>query len=243
MKQLALLIFMSAASLHLYAQFNDSTFYLVRYAATGILNRTNDASAYAITNGLRFSVSKKSITLNSNTNWIYGQQQNRLTNNDFSTALDLNIFSKIKNLYYWGLGTYESSYSLRVNNRTQAGAGLAYNLVDRPELFINISDGILYEFADLKLNDSTNDVYSTFRNSFRFRLRYVIKDRVTFESTSFLQNAIQKNDDYIINSTTSLSVKLIKWISFTTALKFNKVQRTNRENFLLTFGLTAEKYF
>jgi hypothetical protein len=242
MKQIGLLILL-LTSTNLYAQFNDSTFYLVRYAATGILNRTNDASAYAITNALRFSVSKKSITLNSSTNWIYGEQQDRLTNNDFSTALDLNIFSKIQNLYYWGLGTYESSYSLRVNNRTQLGAGLAYNVVDRPELFINISDGILYEFADLKLSDSTNDVYSTFRNSFRFRLRYVIKDRVTFESTSFLQNAIRKNDDYIINSTTSLSVKLVKWISFTTALKFNKVQRTNRENFLLTFGLTAEKYF
>jgi hypothetical protein len=210
---------------------------------TGIVNRTNDASSYTIANGLRFGVSKKAITLNSNTNWVYGEQQDRLTNNDFLTSLDLNIYSKLKNFYYWGLGTYESSYSLKVNNRTQAGAGIAYSIVDRPTLFINVSDGILYEFADLKLSDSTKDVYSTFRNSFRFRFRYVFKDRVTIESTSFVQNALEKNDDYILSSTNSLSLKIIKWISFTTLLKFNKVNRTNRENLLLTFGLTAEKYF
>ncbi|MES2893235.1 MAG: DUF481 domain-containing protein [Bacteroidota bacterium] len=243
MKRLFVIVLFILTFGNVYPQFNDSTHYLLRYATTGILNRTNETSAYTITNGLRFSVNKKAISLNSTSNWIYGEQQKRLTNNDFSTALDLNVFSKLDRMYYWGLGTYETSYSLKVNNRAQAGLGIAYSIVDRPDLFINVSDGILYEFADLKLSDTTRDIYRTFRNSFRFRVRYAFKERVSFESTSFLQNALQKNDDYIFNSTNTLSIKIAKWISLTSMLKFNKVNRTNRENLLLTFGLTAEKYF
>lgn len=242
-KRSVLLLMIVFSSISLAAQFNDSTFYMLRYSATGIINRTNDASSYAINNGLRFSITKKTVTLNSSSSWVYGEQQRQLTNNDFSTALDANWYRSGKEFYYWGLGTYESSYSLKVNKRSQAGVGVAYKLVDRPEFFINLSDGILYEFANLKVNDTANDIYSTFRNSFRFRLRYIYKDRITLENISFLQSSLQQNDDYIINTTTNISIKLVKWISFTGALKYNKVTRNNRENLLVTFGVTAEKYF
>lgn len=123
------------------------------------------------------------------------------------------------------------------------GVGGAYNLVDEKDFFVNLSDGILHEFANLTLTVASSDRYSTFRNSFRFRFRYVYKDRVTFEGVSFVQNSLQTKSDYIINSTTSISFKLMKWISLTSALKYNKVNRNNRDNLLLTFGVTAEKYF
>lgn len=227
-----------------FSQFNDSTFYLVRYSATGIINRTNDASSYALTNALRFGVTKKKLSLNSSSSWTYGQQQKRVTNNDFFTALDFNWYpNDEKRLYYWGLGTYESSFSLKVNSRTQMGLGAAYNFIDKPDFFINLSDGILYEFSNLKITDSTNDIYQTFRNSFRFRFRYVYKDRITLDGVSYYQNSLKDGSDYIINSTTTVGIKLMKWISFTSSLKYNKVRRSNRDNLLLTFGLTAEKYF
>ena len=243
MKQFALLITIFFLLKNVKAQFNDSTFYLFGYSTTGIINKTNDASSYAITNALKFSIKKKSVSLNSSSNWIYGQQQKHLTNNDFNSALDFNWYRDFKNFYYWGLGTFESSYSLKVNSRTQMGLGGAYNLVDKKDVFINFSDGILYEFADLKLSDTTNDIYSTFRNSFRFRFRYVYKDRITFESVSFLQNSLKQKTDYIVNTNTSISFKLLKWISLTSALNYNKVNRNKRENLLLTFGLKAERYF
>ncbi len=225
------------------AQFNDSTFYYFRYATTGILNRTNEASTFALTNALKFSIKKKELVFNSSSNWLYGKQQRLLTNNDFLTALDVNWYRDYKKFYYWGLTTYESSYSLKVNNRSQTGVGVAYNLVDTTHLFINFSNGLLYEFADLKLTDSTNDVYSTFRNSFRFRFRYVFNDRVTIESVSFIQHSLQQKTDYILNTNTTISFKLLRWISLTSALSYNKVNRNNRENLILTFGLTAEKFF
>ena len=63
MKQLLVFVFSFFSFVNVYAQFNDTTFYMLRYAATGILNRTNEASAYTIANGLRFSVNKKAISL------------------------------------------------------------------------------------------------------------------------------------------------------------------------------------
>ena len=243
MRLIGMVPFLILSVTNLYAQFNDSTFYLVKYSTTGIVNRTNENNSFAFSNAVRFGMSKNRIALNSNSNWVYGQQQGRLTNNDFATAADFNWFTKKRKFYYWGLGTYETSYSLKVNNRTQAGLGGAYNFVDTKGLFINISNGILYEFAALKLTDSTNDVYSTFRNSFRFRFYYVFNERVVIDHVSFLQNSLSQQSDYIINTNTSISFKLAKWISLTSALKYNKVSRNKRDNLLVTFGLTAEKYF
>lgn len=243
MKKLIALVFTLLPAIVLYSQFNDSTFYMTRYSTTGIINRTNETSSYALTNALRFSMNKKKIGLNSNTSWVYGRQQSRLTNNDFFTALDFNWYKNFEHFYYWGLATYESSYSLRVNNRAQQGLGGAYDLVDRPDFVVNVSDGILYEFGDLKVNDTTRDVYNTFRNSFRFRFKLAVNERLSLDGISFIQNSLQEKNDYIFNSTTNLSFKLMKWISLATSLKYNKVNRTNRENLLLTFGITAEKYF
>ena len=47
----------------------------------------------------------------------------------------------------------------------------------------------------------------------------------------------------LINATSKLSFKLLQWISLTASLRYNKVNRNNRENLLLTFGVTAERYF
>ena len=243
MKQHVLLLVGLLISTCLFAQDKDST-YFIRYGLNGILNRTNEASAYSLNNNLRFTVNTKDVVLNSNSNWLYGKQQKKLTNNDFYTALDVNRYFKQRKIYYWALTTYETSYSLKVNNRTQAGAGAAYNLVDKKDtFFINLSDGILYEFADLKINETSNDVYSTFRNSFRLRFRYKFNERVAVEGITFLQNSLSQKKDYIINSKTSVLIKLVKWISLTTSFNYNKVNRNNRENLLLTFGFTAEKYF
>lgn len=243
MKNFTAFVFALLSTFSLYAQFNDSTFYMVRYSSTGIINRTNDASSYLLTNGFKFSLSKKSIVLNSNTNWMYGQQQQTLSNNDFSTAVDFNWYHTFKHFYYWGLANYDRSFSLKVNNRTQMGIGGAYDLLDRESAELNVSNGILYEYSDLNINDSTRNIYSTFRNSFRFRFRFVYNELIVFDGVSFIQNSLQYKNDYILNSTTNLSFKIRKWLSLTTSVTYNRLNRTNRENLLFTYGLTAQKYF
>lgn len=225
------------------AQFNDSTHYYISYGATGIINQTNDGKSYVLNNNFKFNVRKKSISLNATNSWIYGQQDHNLTNNDFVSTLDFNLYKGPPHFFYWGLANYTTSVSLKINDQLQTGAGVAYSVIDRQYAYLNISDGLLYEKSDLVVNDNTRDVYSTARNSFRLRFRFEIQHLFVIDGIGFIQNSLSNADDYIVKSITNFSVKVRKWLSFTTSVNYNRVNRTQRETLLLNFGLTAEKYF
>lgn len=226
------------------AQFSDSIRHQAAFSSTGVLNRTNDRRSYLFNNNIRLRMRRPRTDANLFAGWIYGAQQQRLTNNDFNTVADWNLRSRLPRFYYWSLGSFETSYSLNVINRVQAGSGLAYNILDRGDsLSLNISNGILYEQSRLRLGDTAQSHYSTARNSLRLRLRYRLKQYLNVESTAFLQNSLSDDTDYIIRSNTTISLKLQKWLALTTALTYNKVTRTRSENLLLTFGLTVERWF
>src|SRR5215203_4604842 len=135
-----------------FCQFNDSTYYFIGYASTGLINKTNTGKTFVFSNVLKFATRKKTIALNSTSSWVNGWQQHNRTNNDFSSLLDFNLYRMRPRFYYWGLAAYDKSYSLKINNRLQAGLGAAYSFVDRETAFFNISNGILYENSDLKIN-------------------------------------------------------------------------------------------
>lgn len=225
------------------AQFNDTTNYHTAYLSSGSINKTNDGTAYLLNNAFKFNMKKKDISLNFNNNWIYGKQNGNQSNNDFSTALDFNLYKTFPHFFYWGLANYNTSYSLKINNQLLAGLGVAYSFFDSPNTYLNISNGILFDTSDLMLADNTRDVYQTYRNSFRLQFRFNIKDRVVIDGSNFLQNSLDRGSDYIIRSTTNLSFKIQKWLSLTTSLNYNRVNRTNSENLLFTYGLTVEKWF
>jgi hypothetical protein len=225
------------------AQFNDSVFHYIGFNAAGIRNKTTDASSYVLTNALKFNINKEKIALNAGAAWVYGRQNSKLINNDFSASADFNLRPHSHRFYYWGLANYDKNYSLKINNRLQAGLGAAYNFGSRPDASLNISEGVLYEATSLDLAGGTKDVYHTFRNSFRLRYRFVIYKIIILEGTNFLQNSLSYRQDYIIKATNGLSVKLNKWLNLTFSSAYNNLKRTGRQNLLLTFGLTAEKYF
>ena len=226
------------------AQFTDSTNYFVRYASTGVVNKTNDRNSFVLNNQLRFSVYRKNISINTNNSWIYGEQQRSVSNNDFTSTLDFDLYKSRKHIYYWGLLNYEKSLSLKIHNRLQAGLGIGYYLIDQDDFAIQLSDGILYETSELYTQEGlTNADYETFRNSFRLKFRFVFRDVITLDGVDFLQHSLTDRKDYIIRLNTNLSVKLYKWISLTAAVAYNKLNKTARENFLLNYGITMERYF
>lgn len=226
-----------------FAQFNDSTHYHTSYASTGSINKTNDGSSYLLNNGFKFNIKNKRTTLNFNNSWVYGRSNKALTNNDFSSSLDFDLNKEKSHFYYWGLANYNTSYSLKINNQLLAGIGAAYNLIDKKNAIVNISDGILYDLSNLYVSSTENDIYDTYRNSFRLNFRFVIHNIVTIDGNNFLQNSVETKSDYIIRSNTNLSVKIQKWLAFTTSLNYNRVNRTHSENVLLNYGLTMEKFF
>ncbi|MGI4022569.1 MAG: DUF481 domain-containing protein [Janthinobacterium lividum] len=225
------------------AQFNDSTHFHTSYASTGAINRTNDGSSYLLNNVFKFNIKNKRTTLNFNNSWVYGESNSQLTNNDFSSSLDFNLNSKLPHFYYWGLANYNTSFSLKINSQLLAGLGAAYNVIDKKNAMLNVSDGILYDLSNLYVNSTEDDVYQTYRNSFRLNFRFVIRDLIVVDGNNFIQNSLQTRSDYIIRSTTNLSFKLRKWLAFTTSLNYNRLNRTGRQNVLLNYGLTVEKYF
>jgi len=226
-----------------FAQFTDSTNYVVNYSSTGSLNNTNDGKSYLLNNGLKFGVRKKSVSLNFNNKWIYGKQNRQLTNNDFSSSLDFNLYKTLPHFFYWGLVNYNTSKSLKVNNQLLAGAGIAYSIYDREDAYLNISDGILFDSSDLTLDNEIRDVYHTYRNSLRLSFRFVISKLIIVNSSSYFQSSLSNGSDYIMKSDSSLSFKVNKWLSLTTAFNFNRVARTDRQNSLLSYGLSFERYF
>ena len=242
MKKILILLLLCASKIG-FSQYNDSIHHRLAYAGTGVLNKTATGTSYVITNALNFNIKKKDLSVNSSNSYIFGQQEKTLTNNDFSSTLDFNLSKTFPHFYYWGLAAFDKSFSLKINNRGQAGLGGAYSFIDTKDAFINLSEGILYESSNLKLTDSTNDVYQTFRNSFRLRYHFVINKILVLDGTDFLQNSLSYGNDYIIKLVNTATLKLNKWLGLTTALNYNKVQRSKSETLLITFGLTAEKYF
>lgn len=225
------------------AQYNDSLQYHLNIAATGNINRTNDGTAYLLNNGLKFGIRKKSISLNSSSTYVYGQQNKALTNNDFNTALNFNLYKTFPHFYYWGLLNYTTSYSLKIINQLQAGGGVAYNFIDKKEAKINLSEGVLYETSDIYLQDTVRETYHTVRNTLRLQARFLIKEFISIETINFWQPSFAYSNDYIIKSNTTLGVKVKKWLTLTTSLQYNKISRTDRENLLFNYGVIIDNYF
>lgn len=219
-------------------QTKDTAIYYINHASTGIVNRTNTSNSFLFNNNLKFNITKMKVAMNSTHNWAYGEQQSKVTNNDFSSTVDFNLLKKVQKIYYWGLLTFDKSYSLKIDKRVQAGVGIAYNIVNRDNLIFVVSDGILYENSDLydKLP------YQIARNSFRIKFKYAITNFLSIDGSDFLQHALGDAEDYILKSNTNMGIKIRKWLSFTTSVNYNKLNLTQNENFLLTFGFAVDTY-
>jgi len=226
-----------------YAQFSDSVHYHAVANLAGNINTTDQGQNMVFNNSVRLEVRKKKFELNNNSSWIYGLQQKQLTNNDVNSTLDFNRYFQLPHFNYWGLGNYTSSYSLKIRNQYQAGAGLAYNLIDKKKLTLKISDGLLLESSDVLLSDTIRNQYSTWRNSLRITAKGTIAKICTINASGFWQPSLNNGFDYIIKTNIAASIKIKKWFSFTTAFVYNRFNLTGKENTLFTYGITLEGFF
>jgi hypothetical protein len=226
------------------AQFSDTPNYYIHYNAGGTINKTNDGSSHILNNLLKFNFYRKSVSANTTYNWILGEQRDRLTNNDFSSILDVNLYRNERHIYYWALASFEKSFSLKINKRLQTGGGVGYYLMDKEYFVFQISNGVLYERTDLYDAETAGAAdYGVLRNSFRVKFRLALLDKITLDNTDFFQHAYVNRKDYIIKSVTTFALKLQKWISLTTVVTYNKLSTTTRENLIINYGLTIERYF
>jgi hypothetical protein len=231
------------SSLEVSAQFTDSTVYFFGYTFTGSINKTQDGDANLLNNAVKLGMKKKSISMNFNNTYIYGKQNRQLSNDDITSSFDINLYKTFPHFNYWGLATFNKSYSLKVNQQWLAGLGVAYSIIDRKTAYLNLSDGLLIDHSDLVLEDGMQEKYETLRNSFRINYNFVINDLIIFNGSNFIQNSLSNRNDFIIKSTNRLGFKLNKWLNLNSQLDYNRVNRNSRENLLLSYGLSFERYF
>ena len=229
---------------------SDTAHFHYIYSGTGAINNTNSLQSYVLSNALKLSVAKKSVEANFTNSWVYGKQNEILTNNDFSSTLDMGLYKTIKHFYYWGMATYNHSVPLQINHQGQAGLGPGYNIIDKKKAILSITDGILYELNDLYDslygvpggNVFRRDRYNTFRNSAHLLFHWVIDNHITIDGAGFLQNSLAHwNDDYILRLTGGASIKLYKWISFTASAAYSRFTRTRGRDTLISFGTTIQR--
>lgn len=226
-----------------FSQFNDSTHYLLSYSATGTFNRATEGKSYVLNNALCFDINKKNMSLNSSNNWVYGENNGQLNLNDFSSALNFDINRALRTWYWWGLATYTTSYSLKINNQFQVGGGIGHNTIRTPNAELVISDGLLFESSNLYQTPETAGSHVTVRNSLRVKYRWVIANVVVIDGMHFWQPSLTSLSNYIVRSANNLSITLNKWLSLTTSVTYNRYNQTNRDNLLINFGATFQRYF
>ena len=226
------------------AQYADTMAYHIKAQLSGVFNKTNTTKSFLANNGIQYSMTRVHTSFNWNGNWAYGKQNGGITNNDFSSIMDYNLYNKKERLYAWWFAAYDKSYSLKIINRLQAGFGLGYIFVNNDVLNLNVSEGIIYENSDLDQTADPNVMdIETFRNSLRLKYTLNLNKIIVLHGSNYWQQSLERHDDYIIKSMNSLNVKIREWLSLSVVMNYNKINITQRENFLLTYGLTFDKFF
>jgi len=243
-KVAAVLFLLFLVCLTAYSQYADTMTYSAKAQLAGVFNKTNTTKSFLANNNLRFSMMKKHTAVNWYGSWIYGKQNAGLTNNDVSLNSDYNIYDKNQRIYAWGFAAYDKSYSLKIINRFQGGFGFGYELLNSTVLSLNLSDGIIYENSNLDQSaDPTVKDIETFRNSLRLKYALIVTKIIELRGSNYWQQSVENKGDYVIKANNTLNVKLKKWLSITVVMTYNRINITQRENFLLTYGLTFDKSF
>ena len=245
MRKLGIIIVLALLSSHSFAQFSDTVNYHAKVAATGNMNRTNTGTTSIFNNFVGFDINKKHVSLNSSAAYIYGRNPLQKTNDDFLAVMNADFLRSVSKLYYWALASYEKSFSLKVDNRFQVGGGVGYTFVKEPNSLVILSNGLLFETADLSQKDQYGrTAYQTLRNSLRLKFRFAFKDNlITIDGTEFLQNSLSEGKDYILKLNTNVSVRLYRWLSLTATFNYNRMNVIGTENLFLSYGLMFDKYF
>ena len=239
-----LLFLFISVSLPCLSQFSDTVNYYLNVAGTGSLNRTNTGTNYLLNNSAKFQIDKKKVSLNSMVGYVYGKNPTAKTNDDFLAVMNLDVLRDLQKLYYWGLASYEKSFSLKVEDRFQAGAGIGYTVINNPKSYIQLSDGLLFETTDLAQPDQRGRTsYQTVRNSLRLKFRFLIGNIFKIDATDFFQHSLADTRDYIIKMNTAASVKVYRSLNLTMAFNYNRQNITATENLFLSYGISFEKYF
>jgi hypothetical protein len=225
------------------AQLSDSTGNYLAYAFTGNYNQANKVAGFLSSHSVAFGHRSDAWACHLNLKHLYGRQRQELTNNDLTVHFDVNRYAFVPRFYFWGLASYGAVYSLKVHTQFQTGAGAAYDLISTGGIEVNVSDGLLYDYSDVDLSESTRLVRQTPRNSLRLRLRLKAGVHGSLQSAYMLQNSLEHGNDLIHKAETTIMVRIRGQLSARFHVQYCGMSSTDRETLLAVFGLHFSRSF
>jgi hypothetical protein len=213
---------------------------------TGNVNRV----LFSAIHRLQYRDKRNIYKLNADINYIYGEKDNRKSEDDLIANLNHSFWSE-KRFYGIVFGTYEFSNLRGINQRYLGGAGIGWQVIriDAEKAkkysivpYLSITNAIIYENTDfLKLVD-----VEVVRNSTRILANCsFFRGKLLFNNTIFLQPSLS-NSNFRGSWTNVFRVPLNGWFSLQSTLDYTYesfvVAGRQNSDLRLLFGFTVGNF-
>ena len=184
----------------------DSTYYKYSYdnSLTGSYAK-NSTTTTTLTYVGNNSINRNKLGITSNTTYSLGYEP-QISQNELNQRTNISL----KNTkYFWFIGhQYNHSFVRKISNDNLLGLGSGF-YKDISQFKLSLSYAVIYQ----KTNYLLLPVKYNLRHSIRFKIVYE-QDKISF-STEYYYQPSMINSNIIINGTTSLSIKVHKYMSLT----------------------------
>ncbi len=184
----------------------------------------------------------KVFKLSSSPSYIYGEQNNALTEREIFADIRVTILQERK-LYYLAFSSFERSNLRKINNRFVGAGGIGLKLVQKKTVYISVTNVLLYEKTDFVINEKFPD-RNLWRNSTRLFGEYTFdKGKMSLSHTLYLQPSITEKN-FRWNGNLIFKYQVSKNVSFRSMMEnsYESVVVPGRKNndFRWTFGVVLE---
>lgn len=222
---------------------NDAPFsFRYRFSADGTYNSGNVNRAIAqFGAGLDWDIRKK-FKISSSPSFIYGEQSKVVNEREIFADLRTSILHE-KRLYYLAFTSIEKSNLRKINVRYIGAGGIGFKLIQKDNVYLSITDVLLYEKTDFTINEKFPD-RNLWRNSTRFFGEYKFdKGKMSISHILFLQPSFtEKNFRWNGNLIFKYQITKVTSIRSVIENSYESVVVPTRKNndFRWTFGVVFE---
>lgn len=176
-----------------------------------------------------------------NNRFRYGRSEGEDVAQNFRSVLNFDLFPNDP----WSpfaFATLEQDPFRKLELRVNGGAGVKYTFWRQDWSEVSLSSAVLYSMENLEVPvDQGDGVTENARLSFRGRVRRTLGDRSRVEQVVFYQPVYDQAEDYLFDSTTSLTVGLTETVGLSASYIFERDNTPPvdvlKDDWALTVGL------
>jgi len=197
---------------------------------------------------LNYETPKSILGFSTSPRFAYGTFKGVLNEQELFVDFNTTLYAYQRKLYYLAFGIIEKSNLRKINTRALGGVGFGYRIFGdknhpNSRIKLTVTNAIVYEATDYYKKEDIKVIRSSTRVKFGAE---IIKGKLFFNNTTFIQPALNKNN-FRWNAITSFSVKASKKLTFNVLLdnSYESVVPDGIQNtdIALTFGVSFSDEF